>query len=670
MWYTNNYRRHLCDIHIEDWNEEFLSAFSPEEYFKNLKLANVSMAMIYFQSHVGYCYFPTKVGHMHNALKNREDVMKKLVGMCMSDGIRVMGYYSIIYNTWAELNHPEWAMINCDGKKIAGDLGSRYGLCCPNNPGYREFVKIQIKEMADFFDFDGIFFDMPFWPCNCYCKYCKERFKSEYGLDSLPKDINDFNWDKNVDARARWMGDFTGLVYREVKKYLPDTPVEFNFAAAMSNSDNGMYCTDFVNENCDYCGGDLYGGFYYQSYACKFYRNVTKNPPFEYMTSRCNPNLYKHTVTRSHDMLTLATGLTFAHHGAMLMIDAIDPVGTMDSRVYEKIGEVYRNLEPYEKYFYGELVSDIAIYHNLRRKSNVRGEAFINSNAGVNLAKTLTEEHIPYDVLATSTLDKLEKYKILAVPYAFGIPSDEIDMIIKYVENGGNLYFSGAEEQKLLETFFGAKKTGYTDENITYVTPVKGSENMIEGYGDKYPIPFDISLPILEGYKEFDVMAKIILPYTKPGSNKFSSIHSNPPGIKTDYPAVLMTKYGKGKVIWSGAPIENEKIYDYKMFIIKIFEELLKECNDLYIIKTNAPRDVEIVTFKTPYEYLLNAVHLSEEDLIPEVNSFNIKIKSEKIPKSIVILPGNKLVNFSYDNGFVSFNTQTLDILDVYAIKF
>ena len=60
-WYKNLYRRHLLDMHIEDWDERFLSEFSPEEYAENLKRAKIQCAMIYLQSHEGLCNFPTKV---------------------------------------------------------------------------------------------------------------------------------------------------------------------------------------------------------------------------------------------------------------------------------------------------------------------------------------------------------------------------------------------------------------------------------------------------------------------------------------------------------------------------------------------------------------------------------------------------------------------------------
>ena len=98
MWYSELYRRHLCDMHIDEWDEEFLSRFSPETYVRNLKKAHINYAMLYLQSHVGLCYFPTKAGAMHAALRGRETLMRDTVDLCHANGIRVCGYYSLNYN--------------------------------------------------------------------------------------------------------------------------------------------------------------------------------------------------------------------------------------------------------------------------------------------------------------------------------------------------------------------------------------------------------------------------------------------------------------------------------------------------------------------------------------------------------------------------------------------
>ena len=252
MWYTNSYRRHLCDMHIDDWDEKFLSEFSPEEYYENLKKANIQNAMLYFQSHVGLCYYPTKAGKMHGGFRGKEDAMRRLVRLCRENGITVTGYYSLIYNNWAHDTHPEWRMVTPEGKSLretstevvaefAGKGLCRYGLCCPNNYEYRDFVKKQIEEMADYFAFDGMFFDMPFWNHFCYCDACKERWAKEVGGE-LPiiRDWKDPKWLLHVEKRRQWMGEFAQFATDESKRVAPHASVEHNVAyAGLPNAERG-----------------------------------------------------------------------------------------------------------------------------------------------------------------------------------------------------------------------------------------------------------------------------------------------------------------------------------------------------------------------------------------------------------------------------------------------
>ena len=98
--YRDKLRRTLMDMHIENWNPEFMSQFDPEAYFESLKIAKINAPMIYIQSHVGLCYWPTKSGEMHSGLIGKEDAMKRLFDLCHDDGMAVVAYYSIIYNNW------------------------------------------------------------------------------------------------------------------------------------------------------------------------------------------------------------------------------------------------------------------------------------------------------------------------------------------------------------------------------------------------------------------------------------------------------------------------------------------------------------------------------------------------------------------------------------------
>ena len=115
-------------MHIEDWKDEFLSEFSPEEYVRCLKLAQIDAPMLYFQSHVGLCYWPTKTARMHRAFEKEPGKMRRLVELCHKEGMKVGGYYSLNYNNWAHDTHPEWRMVQENGRSEREDGKNRYGL--------------------------------------------------------------------------------------------------------------------------------------------------------------------------------------------------------------------------------------------------------------------------------------------------------------------------------------------------------------------------------------------------------------------------------------------------------------------------------------------------------------------------------------------------------------
>lgn len=673
MWYKNAIRRHLCDMHIDDWDEAFLSEFSPEVYLENLKKAKIQNAMLYFQSHVGLCYYPTKSGKMHNAFVGREDMMQCLAAMCRKENIYVTGYYSLIYNNWAYHNHPEWRMIDKDGTtkyekkeivqaEFANNNLFRYGLCCPNNKDYRNFISEQMREMAEYFEFDGMFFDMLFWPHMCYCESCRKRWEEEVGREiPVNEDWNDERWLLHIRKRREWMGEFAQGITDEMKKLAPGVSVEHNFACAVL-SDGSLAIAEPVNDACDYVGGDLYGGIYRHSFTCKLYRNITKNQPFEYMFSRCEVNLSKHTLTKSEDVMRSAVFLTSAHHGATMVIDAVDPTGTMDKRVYERVGKIFAEEIPYEKYFCGDMIEDIGVYYTMRSKFNNYGEIYSNHLSAVNTVDTFVFENIPCGV--TGGFHDIEKYKILIAPCLTNEDSYDNQRIIDYVKNGGCLYISGGQNEGLMREFFCAECNGRTTENIVYIAPEKSAEKAFCDYNEKYPLQFEGTAPIMHGFDENDVLATITLPYTNQNTLKFVSIHSNPPFTHTDIVAAAVKKYGKGTVLWSALPIESINLYEYR----RVFLSLLKYAFGYEsTVVSDAPKDVEIISFKTDDSILVSTVLLNEDYKARKLESFYIAIKADK-PCDVLLLPEEKSIPFKYEDGFVKFESEKNEIFNMYKI--
>ena len=668
MWFKQSYRRHLCDMHIEDWDERFLSEFDPEVYFQNLKRAHVDAAMIYLQSHVGICNFPTREGRMHRAFVGREGTMAELIGKCHANDIRVAGYYSLTHDNEVYDAHPDWRMLDENGQSKRGTKDSkgkyrRYGFVCPNHEEYRAFTLRRIDEMAAYAKVDGMFYDMPFWPHYCHCPKCEERFLSETG-ERIP--TGEFKptttWLAFLRKQKEWMAEFIQLVTDYTKRVMPGVSVEHNVAfAALPNYNTGM-SMDLMNA-CDYAGGDLYGTAYEQSFTCKFYQATTKNQPFEYMFSRCTPGLSKHTLTKSEDRTMAAVMLTCANHGATLFIDAIDPVGTLDSRVYDRIGRAFEKERQYEKFLNGEPVTDVGFYYSFHSRYPDHGNEYTNSKCVPKMTRRMVENHIPHGIVGGEFGD-FSKYQVVVASCLTDEEGAGIDKLLDYVREGGNLIFTDGRCKRLMQELLGTDVGELSDTDRTYVAPTSIAGDLLRDFNEKYPLAIDGFVPLLRGVYRGRTLATVVMPYTGAFEDRFASIHSNPPGIPTNIPAIIEGEYGKGKFIWLSHVPEYDTEYEYGRLICDLITRMIGEPS----VKTTAPADVEIVTFRDGQEYLCSAAQLSDDYKAREISPFTVSLKVEGTVCAVQLLPNATEIPFVQNGEWVTFDVRDFRIFDMFRI--
>lgn len=599
--------------------------------------------------------FSTKVASTHKAFKNN-DKMLRLLKECKKNGIAVIGYYSLIHNNWAEINHPDWRMIEANGKS-ARENGGRYGFVCPNNNEYRNFLTAQIKEMADFFPFDGVFYDMPYWPTRCHCPNCKKRYEKETGLPYPEEELDAKTRNTYAKKLQEWMAEFCKFVANKTHKIMPNATIEFNNAGVVA-FDWTSGETETISDLADYAGGDLYGDLYAHSFSAKYFYSVSQNQPSESMNSRC-VRLYQHTATKSIEELRTEISLTRAHHGASFIIDAIDPIGTMDKRVYNLLGELFDEQLVLDKYNNGDLVSDVAVFFD----SKIMFDDYISNKEGaINATKRLIQNHVPVSVIANGHLGDLSKYKCIVVPCPTPFDNPTIDEFRKYVENGGKLFIDGECDERLLS--LAGKKEGYIGTKITYIAPKEEYRLLLSDFSSKYPLPVSHKLMLVKPNKNAEVMATISLPYTDPDDNfHFVSIHSNPPGTSTNHPAILHSKAGKGEVIWCASLLES----DERKVVNQAFTNLIKFlCDNNFTISAKCSEKVEIISFEDKDTYYINAVSLSEDSNC--IYPLEITLHTDKSCLSIIELHAMKEISFKQNENRITFN-DSLTVFNSYMVK-
>ena len=95
-WYKQSWKRINSDLHIEDYDNAFLSKHDAETYLEEVKSTGAQSLWIWLQSHIGYCYFPTKVGYTHKRYRDKN--VGEFLDLCEQKGLNAVAYYSLVYN--------------------------------------------------------------------------------------------------------------------------------------------------------------------------------------------------------------------------------------------------------------------------------------------------------------------------------------------------------------------------------------------------------------------------------------------------------------------------------------------------------------------------------------------------------------------------------------------
>lgn len=689
-WYKTSFRRHLLDMHIPDWNPKFLSKLDAERYIELLVQARVDTAMVYTSSCLGLCYWPTPIGHMHAGLQGR-DFIGRMVELCKENGLNVILYHNY-WSKWAYDTYPEWRFISAKGQGTAEYLWQpgRYGVCCLNSP-YRDFLIRQVEDLAVNYDAEGVWIDMIHWPYSvCYCPHCRKRYRDETGSE-LPNSVDwgDPDWIRLQRTRERWLAEFAADITAAVKRIRPAMSVGHQCASWPVGWQNGL-TADFFRQT-DYTSGDFYGDALFQSFTCKALYHLSENKPFEFMTSR-SPDLHHHTTMKSPELLRAHAYSALANHSAFLIIDAIDPEGTMDPTVYEVIGGVYQELESYQNYFRpdAESCQDVAIYINFESEIDFadNGKPVMETAVekrfvknAMKAAKVLIEQNIPYGVLTKKNLGELSRFQVLVLPNLAMMDEEEAEAIRQFVQLGGSVYASKStsltdkkgtrHSNFMLADVFGVNLLGETEETVTYMSPADVKDDRFLRYSGQTPLMILGTQLKVEPHPDSRVSASLTLPYTRPDDpTTCASAISNPPGTATSFPSLIEHRYGAGRSLYAAGNLESMEESEHK----EIFAGLIRSlATNPLAFESTAPKSVELTLFHDQDErrYLLHLLNFQKE--LPNIHVHDISVRvrlNGKTPESVSLAPREEQLVFTTDGDYVSFILPKLETYALCIVKY
>lgn len=577
-WYQNLKWRTIVDMHIPDWDESFMSKFDSREYARLMEVSGTELCEVSTGNCLGLCYFPTKVGHMHNGIKG-VDITSNIFGELDKRKIPKMAYFNI-WSRWAFDTHPGWRVTDQHGHTpLCNENGEeifRLGFCCINNEEYRAYVKEQITQLVTDYEMEGLWIDMLGWFGKvCYCQSCREKFMRQTGQE-IPKQENwdSPQWMAFQRFREQSMVELAIMIRKTALEIRPNLIVVFNSAAW--DEDRPAAVTEEFLEKNEYLAGDFYGGPLMYSAICKALNNLTENRPVEFMTSR-NVDLLDHTTIKSMGELRNSVYASLAHDAAFVFIDGINPDGTMNQKVYEKFGQLKKETEKFYEHWNpkSRMLSDVVFYFNLKSTFDprrgeshyLRAERITREHIMV-MAKTMIQGHIPYDVIFKKNLGEAIKTKqVIILSDIFILDEEEIRLFTQFVEQGGQLIVTGLtgmydavagkRENFALAHIMGVDYEGEQKDDHCYFCPVH--ESLYEEYDETYPMLGGCPAVLVRN-RGARVLSQLIIPWNHSKEiYRYGAAQSDPPKEKTDYPMVTVNAYGKGRVMYIASPFECDK---------------------------------------------------------------------------------------------------------------
>ena len=688
--YRDARRRLLVDMHIPDWDDGFLARYEPGDMAGAASLVGADAVMLYFQSHLGLCYYPTQVGVRHRAAESR-DLAGETLDALAANGLPVCAYYSVNFNNRAWLDHPDWRLQPAAPATVGVLPRERYGIVCMNNPAYRDFVAAQIAEIAAY-QVDAFFFDMVWWNGICTCTACRDRFRNEAGTE-IPEliDWSSPAWCQFQAARERWLTELAIWLRERARLARPGADVYHNFALGLSNWTRGVTFSSIAGH--DFLGGDFYGGRAEQLLITRLMLNLTPNRPAEFMTTVAS-GLTEHSRLRSYDQLRVKALAALLADAAFLAIVAIDPDGTIDPQALDRVRAAFETSRRFDTVAGGEPIEDIGIYCSDLSKLDVDRETraiqqapaaslpdYPHFEALVGACRIVQQAHIPFGIVSRANLAELSRWPVIVLPNVQRMDAAEVAALRAYVRGGGRLYASRASSLHGVE---GGPATDFQLADLfgcTFECAEQG--RLVYARATGWPQP---ERPLAH-WRDVDGktgtlrvrlnggegLVAMTLPYGHPhpgtvSDQDWASIHSSPPWEATDRPLVVRNRFGAGVSIYSAFDMEAGQSPEHDALFLSLLRDLMPEPPR---VEGETHPHLWLSAFEQPKRlvvYLLN--YQLEEPALP-VPDARIRVRIPQGRRCLAVrrAPGFDLVShLEIEPGLIEFMTGSIDQVAVHVI--
>ncbi len=596
-WWATSRRRVFFDSHTPDWNDpnqrgnapfpEFpvLSGVDPENDLEVLAAAGVDSVVLFAKCQYGNAYYPTEIGRRHSALGGR-DLFGEQLSAAHARGVRVIAYYSNMWDTAQAGAHPDWALVPAESR---GSTGRWPALCLLS--GYRELALDQVREIARRYPIDGLWSDiLTAGPCVCY--RCQAAFEAQYGRP-IPAERSDPGWLDLVHFSQKILRDYLDEQRAVLLEERPQAALIPNFYATtfvdavIGLSTEHLALADIGSSE----GYTDWHGLGFPSFASGYIRAGVLGRPNEVLISR-----FVHTwdfTLRSPAQLRFEAFTVAARGSAVSLDDQPYATGALEPEVYRRLAPVYERIEersPWLDGFTPEPYAALYASQTSRELESLLG-APENASVGEQSAqfpqseprsaasdlvaavtgsyRSLVEAHLPVEFLdeRPASLARLDDFRVVVLPDVLSVSAPEAEALRGFVERGGGLVTTGpigvrdASGELLADSTLADLLGVHFGEPGAFTFPYLRlvDDELISELG-RWPLPHYGRVRPLERLADgVRVLARRTDPILETDDLTYWHNNQPAPGPDSDDPIIVERQVGLGRIIVSTARLGNNR---------------------------------------------------------------------------------------------------------------
>lgn len=629
------------DLHASEDITNAGQTLTPEMIDTFLTKVKPDFIQIDCKGHPGISSYPTQVGYHLKSFE--KDPLKLWREVTEKDHVALFMHYSGVMDAKAVKEHPDWALTKASGEKSTTKISFF-------SPYLDKLMIPQLKELSSVYHVDGAWIDGDCWAVEPdYGLQAIDEWKKREGNIEVPSKSDDRYFPEYLE--------FTRTLFREyLKKYI-DTVHEFNPEFQItSNWSFSSMMPEKVNINVDFLSGDVtpQNGVYRSAFEARCL--APQGKPWDLMAWGFSwnggemPMSNKSVIQleqEASEIMAMGGGIQFYFQQNKDL--SLKP---WLAQPLSELGTFCRQRQPY--CHKAKAVPQIALLFPTQSYRQRANSAFAGPPAKLpGMLYALLDNQYPVDVLTEYQLSgKMNQYPMIVIPECDYLEASLVKELRDYLENGGRLLIVGPQTAGLFSGELGIRSADVVAEKTTFLS----AANRLGS----------IRSPLMNMKLASDCSVL---------SNFYDVCDYR---YKSKTVASTIRKVGKGKI--AAIYFDAGTAYaQFKTFIVRDFiAETISYLDPDLKTKVNGSHLVHVALNQLNGKTYLNLINIGGEhtnpsaigyDQVPPLTNLSIEIKSAEKPKSIVLYPEGKSLDFNWSNGISKLNLPELDVYSILEIN-